>query len=258
MAVLLAKRGGVVQLVPMIGEWTPADYTAGQIAANLQSVRRRMDAAAARAGRDPRDVVLVAVSKTHPLAMIEAAAATGQKDFGENRLEELWPKVEAARAAQLDVAWHFIGTIQSRKTEMAVGPWALVHAVDRAKIAQRLSRDAAAAGQVMPVLLEVNVSGEASKHGFAPAELLAAAPALAELGGVRIEGLMTMAPLVDDPEAARPVFRGLRELRDELTLRCPQVQWRHLSMGMTNDFEVAIEEGATIVRVGSAIFGARA
>jgi len=241
----------------MIGEWTPTDYTAGQIAANLESVRQRMAAAAARAGRDPHDVLLVAVSKTHPMAMIEAAAAAGQKDFGENRLEELWPKVEAARAARLDVTWHFIGTIQSRKTEAAVGPWALIHSVDRAKIAERLSRDAAATGQVMPVLLEVNVSGEESKHGFAPADLLAAAPELAALPGIRIEGLMTMAPLVDDPEAARPVFRALRELRDELAMRCPQAEWRHLSMGMTNDFEVAIEEGATIVRVGSAIFGIR-
>ena len=241
----------------MIGEWTPTDYTAGQIAANLESVRQRMAAAAGRAGRDPHDVLLVAVSKTHPMAMIEAAAAAGQKDFGENRLEELWPKVEAARAARLDVTWHFIGTIQSRKTEAAVGPWALIHSVDRAKIAERLSRDAAATGQVMPVLLEVNVSGEESKHGFAPADLLAAAPELAALPGIRIEGLMTMAPLVDDPEAARPVFRALRELRDELAMRCPQAEWRHLSMGMTNDFEVAIEEGATIVRVGSAIFGTR-
>ena len=241
----------------MIGEWTPTDYTAGQIAANLESVRRRMAAAAARAGRDPHDVLLVAVSKTHPMAMIEAATAAGQRDFGENRLEELWPKVEAAEAAHLDVAWHFIGTIQSRKTDAAVGPWALIHSVDRPKIAQRLSRDAAAAGQVLRVLLEVNVSGEESKHGFAPAELLAAATELAVLPGIRIEGLMTMAPLVADPEAARPVFRALRELRDELSVRCLQAEWRHLSMGMTNDFEVAIEEGATIVRVGSAIFGTR-
>ena len=189
--------------------------------------------------------------------MIEAAVAAGQRDFGENRLEELWPKVEAAQAADLDVTWHFIGTIQSRKTEAAIGPWALIHSVDRAKIAQRLSRDAVHAGQVLRVLLEVNVSGEESKHGFAPAELLAAAPELAVLPGIRIEGLMTMAPLVDDSEAARPVFRALRELRDELSVRCPQIEWRHLSMGMTNDFEVAIEEGATIVRVGSAIFGVR-
>jgi pyridoxal phosphate enzyme (YggS family) len=241
----------------MIGECTPTDYTAGQIAANLESVRRRMVAAAKRAGRDPGDVLLVAVSKTHPLAAIEAAVAAGQRDFGENRLEELWPKVEGAGVAHLNVNWHFIGTIQSRKTGEAVGPWTLIHSVDRAKIAQRLSRDAVAAGQVLAVLLEVNASGEASKHGFAPAELLATATDLAVLPGIRIQGLMTMAPLVEDPEAARPVFRALRELRDDLIVRCPQIEWRHLSMGMTNDFEVAIEEGATLIRVGSAIFGAR-
>jgi pyridoxal phosphate enzyme (YggS family) len=165
--------------------------------------------------------------------------------------------VEAAKTAGLDVAWHFIGTIQSRKTPDAVGPWALIHSVDRAKIAQRLSRDAVAAGQVLPVLLEVNVSGEASKHGFTPQELRAGAAELATLAGIRIGGLMTMAPYVEEAEAARPVFRALRILRDELAASCPQVEWKHLSMGMTNDFEVAIEEGATIIRVGSAIFGVR-
>jgi pyridoxal phosphate enzyme (YggS family) len=241
----------------MIAECTPADYTAGHIAANLQAVRRRMIAAALRADRNPDDVLLVAVSKTHPLAAIEAAVAAGQRDFGENRLEELWPKVQAAQAAGLDVDWHFIGAIQSRKSSDAVGPWALIHSVDRVKIAQRLSRDAAAAGQVLPVLLEVNVSGEASKHGFAPQELLGAAHDLAALPGIRLHGLMTMAPLVEDPEATRTVFRALRQLRDQLAVACPQAEWRHLSMGMTNDFEVAIEEGATIIRVGSAIFGAR-
>jgi pyridoxal phosphate enzyme (YggS family) len=241
----------------MIGECTPTDYTAGQIAANLESVRRRMTAAAARAGRDPADGVLVAVSKTHPLAAIEAAAAAGQRNFGENRWEELWDKQEAAKAAGLEVAWHFIGTIQSRKTGEAIGPWALIHSVDRAKIAQRLSRDAVAAGVVVPILLEVNASGEASKHGFTPQALLESAAELAVLPGVRIEGLMTMAPFVEDAEETRPVFRALRELRDTLARRYPGAEWRHLSMGMTNDFEVAIEEGATIIRVGSAIFGAR-
>jgi pyridoxal phosphate enzyme (YggS family) len=201
--------------------------------------------------------VLVAVSKTHPLDAIVAAAAAGQRDFGENRLEELWSKAEAARSAGMEIAWHFIGTIQSRKTGEAIGPWTLIHSVDRAKIAQRLSRDAVTAGVVVPILLEANVSGEASKHGFTPQELLRAAGELAALPGIRIEGLMTMAPLVEDPEETRPVFRALRELRDELALRCPEATWRHLSMGMTNDFEVAIEEGATIIRVGSAIFGAR-
>jgi pyridoxal phosphate enzyme (YggS family) len=241
----------------MIGECTSTDYTAGEIAANLEGVRQRIAQAALRAKRDPGDVLLVAVSKTHPLSAIAAAAAAGQHDFGENRFEELWPKLEGAKSMGLDVAWHFIGTIQSRKTGEAVGPWTLVHSVDRTKIAGRLSRDAVAAGQIVPVLFEVNVSGEASKHGFTPAELLASAAELAALPGLRIEGLMTMAPLVEDAEDTRLVFRALRHLRDELAQRCPQALWRHLSMGMTNDFEVAIEEGATIVRVGSAIFGAR-
>lgn len=216
-----------------------------------------MAAAARRAGRAPSDIMLLAVSKTHPLAAIEAAVAAGQHDFGENRLEELWPKAKAAQAAGLEIAWHFIGTIQSRKSADTVGPWALIHSVDRVKIAQRLSRDAVAAQMELPVLLEVNVSGETSKHGFTPQDLLDNAAELASLPGIRLSGLMTMAPLVDEPEATRPVFRSLRLLREQLTAVCPQADWHHLSMGMTNDFEVAIEEGATIIRVGSAIFGAR-
>jgi pyridoxal phosphate enzyme (YggS family) len=133
----------------------------------------------------------------------------------------------------------------------------VVHSIDRVKIADRLSRDAMQAGCVLSVLLEVNVSGEASKHGFTPAELREAAPHLLALPGVQIEGLMTMAPLEAAAEATRPVFRALRELRDELAQRYPGNNWRQLSMGMTNDFEVAIEEGATLVRIGSAIFGER-
>lgn len=235
---------------------------AAAIAANLEAVRRRMAAAAQRVGRDPAAVTLVAVSKTHPLAAIEAALAHGQRDFGENRFEELHEKAAAAQAAGLEaIRWHFIGTIQSRKTGEALGvdgrPFALIHAVDRVKIADRLERDAAAAGCVVPVLLEVNVSGEESKHGFTPEGLRAAMPHLATLGHLRIEGLMTMAPFVDDAEQARPVFRRLRELRDELAALYPAVGLHHLSMGMTNDFTVAIEEGATIVRIGTAIFGSR-
>lgn len=225
---------------------------------NLSEVRRRIAAAAIRSGRAPEAVTLVAVSKMLPFAAVEAAYAAGQRDFGENRLEELWPKVEAARQAGLDeIRWHVIGTIQSRKSGDAVGPFVLIHSVDRLKLAQRLSRDALAAGRVMDVLLEVNVSGEASKHGFTAAETLAAAPELAALAGIRVRGLMTMAPLVEDPQDTRPVFQGLRMVRDELAVIHPRLGWRELSMGMTNDFEVAVEEGATLVRIGSAIFGPR-
>ena len=229
-----------------------------EIAANLTDVRTRLAAAARRSGRQPEDVRLVAVSKTQPFAAIEAAWAADQHDYGENRLEELWAKVAVAQAQGMDqICWHMIGTIQSRKTADAVGPIALIHSVDRAKIAERLSRDAVAHNQIRNILLEVNVSGESTKHGFTPDEVVQSAPALAALPGIRIQGLMTMAPLVEDPTAARPVFQRLRQLRDFLAEQYVQIDWQHLSMGMTNDFEVAVEEGATIVRIGSAIFGAR-
>jgi pyridoxal phosphate enzyme (YggS family) len=229
-----------------------------EILNNLTSVRSQIATATVAAGRKPADVTLVAVSKTKPIAAIAAAYAAGQRDFGENRLEELWPKVDAAQELGLmEIRWHLIGNIQSRKTAQAVGPFALIHSIDRDKIAQRLSRDAEAASCVLSVLLEVNVSGEESKHGFTPDELLATAGDLLALPGLRIQGLMTMAPLVEEAEATRPVFRRLRELRDELQQRYPTDNWHQLSMGMTNDFTVAIAEGATMVRIGSAIFGVR-
>lgn len=235
------------------------DRTSEEIAVNLANVHARIAEAAMRADRDPRSVTLVAVSKTQPFALIKAALASGQRDFGENRLEELWQKVEQGREAGLDdrLRWHFIGSIQSRKTSQAVGPFVLVHSVDRLKIATRLNRDAGAAGCVLPVLLEVNISGEASKHGFAAEELTAAMPALKQLTALDICGLMTMAPFVDDEAVLRPVFRKTRELRDRIRDAHPTLELPHLSMGMSNDFEIAIEEGATIVRVGSAIFGSR-
>jgi pyridoxal phosphate enzyme (YggS family) len=232
--------------------------TLSLIAANLADVRRRIEAAAQRAGRSGSDVTLVAVSKTHAFEAIAEAYAAGQRDFGENRIEELWPKVEAAQQHALhDIRWHLIGTIQSRKSADALGPFALIHSVDRMKLANRLERDAAAAGLVLDVLLEMNISGEASKHGFTPDELLLSLPDLLEFDAIRVRGLMTMAPLVENAEEARFVFRQLREFRDHVESLHPEIRWPELSMGMTNDFEVAVEEGATIVRVGSAIFGTR-
>ncbi|MFN8445763.1 MAG: YggS family pyridoxal phosphate-dependent enzyme [Caldilineaceae bacterium] len=234
------------------------------IANRLQEIRQRMAAAAQRAGRDPAQVQLVAVSKTHPISAISEAIAANQADFGENRLEELAEKI--AQADQLglraQIRWHIIGTIQSRKSGDAVALWqaaqfALIHSVDTLKLARRLSRDAASAGVVLSILLEVNVSGEESKHGFTPTELRQTIEEIAALPAIDLQGLMTMAPLEVAAEATRPVFRGLRLLRDELQASHPQLALPQLSMGMTNDFEVAIEEGATLVRVGSAIFGAR-
>jgi PLP dependent protein len=233
------------------------------IQAVLDAVHMRMRAAAERAGRNPEEVALVAVSKTKPFELIEEAVNAGQLDFGENRLEELWEKVEIARQRGLDqIRWHMIGTIQSRKTSQTVGPFTLVHAVDRTKIARRLHQEAASKEVVLPVLLEVNISGEESKHGFSAQMLLDAMPELLTYDALRYEGLMTMAPIVDDPEETRPIFRGLRELLEQLRRlyppqEHPQVTWQHLSMGMTDDFEVAIEEGATLIRIGTAIFGKR-
>lgn len=231
---------------------------AARIAANLAQIRQRMADAAVRGRRTPDDVALIAVSKTHPFAAVQAAVAAGQHDFGENRFEELWQKIVTAEEVALteQIRWHMIGPVQGRKTEQTIGPIALVHSVDRLKIAQRISRDAEAANCVVSVLLEVNISGEESKQGFAPDEVREQWTHMARLGGIRIEGLMTMAPFVEEPQKTRPVFRGLRQLRDELAAM-HRAELPHLSMGMTNDFEVAIEEGATLVRIGTAIFGTR-
>ncbi len=234
-----------------------------RLAPRLTAVRERMAQAAARAGRSPGEVTLVAVSKGHPAAAVVAALRLGVLDFGENRVEEAEPKIEAVAALLQALGhperprWHMIGHIQSRKAARAVAPYVLVHSVDRLKIARRLNRFAGERGRVLPILLEVNISGEETKYGFRPDEVIPAVEEILTLPHLRIEGLMTMAPFVPDPERVRPVFAGLRDLRDRLQARFPDVSWRHLSMGMSNDFEVAIEEGATLVRIGTAIFGPR-
>ncbi|MBC7249786.1 MAG: YggS family pyridoxal phosphate-dependent enzyme [Anaerolineae bacterium] len=227
------------------------------MAANLQRVQERIASAAERVGRDPAEVILVAVSKTHPPETIRAAYELGLRHFGENRVEEAVGKIGELPQ---DITWHMVGHLQSRKAALAVKLFDIIHSVDSVKLARRLDRFCTEEGRTMPVLLEVNVSGETSKYGFPIADRAGLEAAIAEmlkLPQVRIEGLMTMAPIVPDPEDARPVFRGLRELRDELAHKFPQIEWRHLSMGMTDDFEVAIEEGATMVRIGRAIFGPR-
>jgi hypothetical protein len=228
----------------------------------IESVRARIAAAAKRAGRDPTEVTLVAVSKTQSAESVAAAYAAGLHQFGENRVEEAGPKAQAVTrllAPAPPPDWHMVGHLQSRKAEDVV-PWAaMVHSVDSVKLAQRLNRFCIAAGKELPILLEVNISGEASKYGLAEEELPAVVAQFVGppgLPGLRLEGLMTMAPIVSDPELVRPIFAGLRAVRDELAQRYPALGWRHLSMGMTDDFEVAIEEGATMVRIGRAIFGA--
>lgn len=220
------------------------------VAERLASVRERIARAAARAGREPGSVTLVAVSKTHPAAAVRAAYAAGQRDFGESYVQELVAKAEALR--DLDgLRWHLIGRLQRNKVRAVVPIAHRVHAVDRAELAAELERRAVEAGRVIGVLVEVNVGGEASKAGCRPEDLDAVVAAVRAAPHLALHGLMTIPPATPDAEGARPYFAALRGLARERGLA-------ELSMGMTHDFEVAIEEGATIVRVGTAIFGERA
>lgn len=229
---------------------------------NLLRVQDGIAAAASRTSRDPASITLVAVSKTQPVEVLIDAYQLGVRHFGENRVEEGALKISAFRQAISDpsAVFHMIGHLQSRKADEAVRLFDRVHSVDSVKLAQRLDRFAGMQSKSLPIFLEVNVSGEASKYGFdhtRRAELFGAVETIAQLQHVRLEGLMAMAPIVADPNDARPVFSALRELRDELEAYYSSVHLPHLSMGMTDDFEVAIEEGATMVRVGRAIFGER-
>lgn len=226
------------------------DVTA--IAARLTAVRERIAAAAMRAGRQVSDVTLVAVSKTQPVAAIAAARAAGARAFGENRAQELRDKLSAIT----DVEWHFIGRLQTNKVKYVVPGASLVHSLDRLELAAELDRRAAQAGVTVAALVEVNTSDETSKAGVAPAALRGFLAGLQGFTNLHVQGLMTMAA-PDDPVRARASFRQLRQLRDELRGTPAGADLRELSMGMSDDFEIAVEEGATIVRVGSAIFGAR-
>lgn len=221
---------------------------------NLRQVQERIARAAERAGRDRGEITLVAVTKTVPVEVIRQAYGLGLRDFGENRVEEALPK---ARDLPSDIRWHCIGHVQRRKALLAVELAHLLHSVDSVRLAQRLQRFCEERGRDLPILLEVNLSGEETKYGFRPEEVALAVPEIAACTRLRIQGLMTIAPLVTDPEEARPCFRALRALRDALATQYPDLDWHHLSMGMTGDFEVAVEEGATLVRIGQAIFGPR-
>ena len=212
-----------------------------------------MQDAAHRVGRQVLDVRLVAVSKTYPPAVIQEAWNSGQHVFGENRVQDALPKIAELPA---EAEWHFIGHLQSNKIRKALPAFTLIHGVDNLELAQQISRIAVEMGLTANILLEINVSGEASKFGFSPADLRENLEGLLCLPNIRINGLMTMAPYSEDPETARPVFSKLRILRDELAAQSGQAL-PELSMGMSGDFEVAIQEGATIVRIGSSIFGHR-
>lgn len=221
------------------------------IAERYDAVRKQVADAADCAGRSADDILIVAVTKHVGVQEVEAALASGMRDFGENRVQEF----EGKHALYPDARWHFIGHLQTNKVKDVVGKAYLIHSIDSLRLLRFVDRKAIEIGVVQPVLLEVNVSGEATKGGFDTHELADVIDEAAELDGVEIRGLMTMAPFTR-PEDVRWVFRELRELRDSLSATAPDgVELDELSMGMTNDYQVAVEEGATIVRVGRAIFG---
>jgi pyridoxal phosphate enzyme (YggS family) len=227
------------------------------IADNVARVRERIAAACARAGRPPSDVRLMAVSKTHPASAIREAFAAGITLFGENRVQEFAEK--HADVGDVDAEFHLIGHLQSNKAAKAAELFGAVDSVDSLKLAERLNSEAVKLGKTLTVLLEVNVGGEAAKSGFAPdsEELRALLAKATDFPHLQIRGLMTIPPHTENPNSARPYFRMLRELRNKLTEQIPSTQLPELSMGMSHDYEVAIEEGSTCVRVGTAIFGER-
>ena len=225
------------------------------IAEHLAEIHGSIAAAARRAGRDPAAVRLVAVSKTHPAAAVEEAARAGQRLFGENYVQEFAAKVREVREP---VEWHFIGHLQSNKVRQIAGLVTLIHSVDRLSLAEEIDRQWARLGTACEVLIQVNIAGEATKSGTSAEALLDLVRAVAALPHVRVRGLMTMPPFFDDPEAARPYFRELKRLADRIDAAAiPGVTMAELSMGMSGDYEAAVEEGATLVRIGTAVFGER-
>jgi PLP dependent protein len=227
-----------------------------EIARNLDRVRERIGEAALRAGRRPGEVRLVAVSKTFPIQAIREAYDAGQRDFGENKVQEALQKMDAG--ADMHIGWHLIGHLQSNKAKKAAGRAHWIHAIDSLDLLRRVDEAALAAGRVVEVLVQVDLALEPTKHGAAVDEVPGMLQAASGLQGARLRGLMLLPPLVEDPEQARPWFRRLREWRDRwVASGVPSAALQELSMGMSHDFEVAIEEGATMVRVGSALFGTR-
>ncbi len=215
--------------------------------ANVREVRRRIAQACERSGRSPDEIIVVAIAKGFAASAIRGAFDCGIRHFGENRVQEAKEKVGQLSDLRADATWHMVGHLQSNKAKAAVELFDIIHSVDSISLAGALSQRAQ---KILAVLLQVNVSGEASKSGFAVDDVAGAVDEVRQLANLEVMGLMTIAPLTADPEDVRPVFRKLRELRDSLGLE-------HLSMGMTDDFEVAVEEGATMLRIGRAIFGDR-
>lgn len=223
---------------------------------NIETLRNRIASACAQSGRNPADVTLLAVSKTFAAGRIAEAVDAGVRDIGENYVQELRRKKE--ELAEKQIRWHFIGHLQSNKVKY-IAPWIhLIHAVDNTGLAREIDSRALQAGRTIDILVEVNTTGEKSKYGVQPDATAEFVQSLAPFGNIRVAGLMTIGPFLPDPEGSRPMFRTLRLLQEEVArLAQSNVRMQHLSMGMTGDFEVAIAEGATIIRIGTAIFGKR-
>ncbi len=225
------------------------------IVRNLEEIHNRVDRAARKVGRNSESVVIVAVSKTVAIPRIEEAIAAGVQVLGENRVQEAREKIAAIGKK---VPWHLIGHLQTNKAKQAVSLFEMVHSVDSLRVAEALDQEAGKQEKLLPVLVQVNLSGEASKSGVAADEALELIEEVAKMTHLQLQGLMTIPPYAADPEAGRPIYRRLRELRDHVNSEgLSGTPLHHLSMGMSHDFEVAVEEGATIVRVGTLLFGER-
>lgn len=222
---------------------------------NMELVRSRINAACERAGRDPGEVTLIAVSKTKPVSQLLEAYDAGAREFGENKVQELTDKQPKLPG---DIRWHMIGHLQRNKVKYLVGRTALIHSVDSLRLAEEISREAVKQGVTVEILIEVNVAGEESKFGVAPEDAAALTAEIAKLPGISVQGLMTIAPFTEVSESNRPFFRKLKQLSVDITAKnIDNVSMNVLSMGMTGDYEIAVEEGATCVRVGTGIFGQR-
>jgi len=225
-----------------------------EIQVRLSEIRERIERARERAG-SAREVGIVAVTKTQPVPVLEAALAAGLKDLGENRVQELETKVEALGRDRC--SWHLIGHLQRNKVRQAVPLFDLIHSIDSLRLAEALSAEAVRTGGVVEGLVQVNTSGEESKYGLAPEEVVDVVGEMAELPGLRLVGVMTMAPFTSDESVLRRTFAGARELFERCGREVSGFEARHLSMGMSNDYEVAVEEGSTLVRLGTVLFGER-
>ena len=227
-----------------------------QIQSNIKKINDDICAAAQKSGRAASDVTLIAVSKRKPAEMIQQAIDAGQRDFGENYIQEAMKKIDVL--GRESAIWHFIGHLQSNKAKFAVKYFDLIHTVDTVKLAREINRQAEKIGKTQDVLLQVNIARETTKSGARENEIVEIAKQVSQFDNLHVSGLMCMPPFFDDPEEARNYFKQLKQLSKEIDrLNLPHTDMTHLSMGMSNDFTVAVEEGATLVRVGTAIFGAR-